>query len=163
MPPCTGRSPRSAGGAPAFRQYIEGNGSLKSRLHPVYPVDRVTLDPATSDVVDSLALLRQLHVGRNHHPIAKTITVLRDAVRAHAGISLADRRAGPRQLPAADRHGAPFISNRLSLMPCASGPGSRDRPGMKRLATQVSPPPSLWRPSFLTVPDDDQEHRLMFF
>ena len=61
----------------------------------MYPVARVTLDPATSDVVDALALLRQLHVGRNHRPIAKTITMLLDAVRAHAGISLADRRAGP--------------------------------------------------------------------
>ena len=43
---------------------------------------------AASDVVDALTLLRQLHVARNHRPIAKTIIMLFDAVRAHAGIAL---------------------------------------------------------------------------
>ena len=73
----------------AFRQYVEGNGSLKTRrLHPMYPVDRAALDPAAIEVADALALLRQLHVGRNHRPIAETITMLLEAVRAHAGIAL---------------------------------------------------------------------------
>ncbi len=73
----------------AFRQYVEGNGSLKTRrLHPMHPVDRTALDPAALEIADALALLRRLHVGRNHRPIAETITMLLEAVRAHAGIAL---------------------------------------------------------------------------
>ena len=73
----------------AFRQYVDGNGSLTTRrLHPMYPVDRAALDPAAIEVADALALLRRLHVGRNHRPIAETITMLLEAVRAHAGIAL---------------------------------------------------------------------------
>jgi ATP-dependent exoDNAse (exonuclease V) beta subunit len=72
-----------------FRQYVEGNGSLKTRrLHPMYPVDRAALDPAAIEVAEALALLRRLHVGRNHRSIAETITMLLEAVRAHAGIAL---------------------------------------------------------------------------
>ena len=40
------------------------------------------------EVADALALLARLHVGRNHRPIAQTITMLLEAVRAHAGIAL---------------------------------------------------------------------------
>ncbi len=58
------------------------------RLHPMYRVDRAALDPVAMEVADALALLRQLHVGRNHRPIAKTITMLLEALRAHAGIAL---------------------------------------------------------------------------
>jgi ATP-dependent helicase/nuclease subunit A len=73
----------------AFRQYADCNGSLKTRrLHPMYSVDRNALDPAAVEVADGLALLRQLHLGRNHRPIAETITMLLKAVRAHAGIAL---------------------------------------------------------------------------
>jgi ATP-dependent helicase/nuclease subunit A len=73
----------------AFRQYVKGNGGLKTRrLHPMYPVDRSALDPVAIDVADALALLRRLHIGRNHRPIAETITMLLEAVRAHAGIAL---------------------------------------------------------------------------
>jgi ATP-dependent helicase/nuclease subunit A len=73
----------------AFRQYVESNGSLKTRrLHPMYPVDRAALDPAVIEVADALSLLRRLHAGRNHRPIAETITMLLEAVRAHAGIAL---------------------------------------------------------------------------
>jgi ATP-dependent helicase/nuclease subunit A len=73
----------------AFRQYVEGNGCLKTRrLHPMYSVDGAALGPAALEVADALALLRQLHVGRNHRPIAETITMLLEAVRAHAGIAL---------------------------------------------------------------------------
>jgi hypothetical protein len=59
----------------------------------MYPVDRAVLDPAAIDVADALALLRQLHVGRNHRPTAETITMLLEAVRAHAGIALWPTRA----------------------------------------------------------------------
>ncbi|RWM89502.1 MAG: ATP-dependent deoxyribonuclease subunit A [Mesorhizobium sp.] len=73
----------------AFRQHVEGDGSLKTRrLHSMYAVDRTALDPAAAEVADALALLRRLHVGRNHRPTAETITMLLEAVRAHAGIAL---------------------------------------------------------------------------
>jgi ATP-dependent helicase/nuclease subunit A len=73
----------------AFRQCVEGSGSLKTRrLHPMYSVDRAVLDPSVIEVADALALLRQLHVGRNRRPIAETITMLLAAVRAHAGMAL---------------------------------------------------------------------------
>jgi ATP-dependent helicase/nuclease subunit A len=54
----------------------------------MYPVDRAVLDPGTIEVADALALLRQLHIGRNRRPIAETITMLLAAVRAHAGMAL---------------------------------------------------------------------------
>ena len=73
----------------AFRQYVESDGSLKTRrLHPMYAVDRAALDPAAIEVADALDLLRRLHFGRNDRPIAKTITMLLEAVSAHAGIAL---------------------------------------------------------------------------
>src|SRR5258708_25910073 len=54
----------------------------------MYPVKRAALDPAAIEIVDALDLLRRLHVRRNHRPIAETITMLLEAVRAHAGIAL---------------------------------------------------------------------------
>src|SRR5258708_29780998 len=54
----------------------------------MYPVKRAALDPAAIEIVDALDLLRRLHVGRNHRPIAETIIMLLEAVRAHAGIAL---------------------------------------------------------------------------
>jgi ATP-dependent exoDNAse (exonuclease V) beta subunit len=73
----------------AFRQYVETDGALKTRrLHPMYRVDRAQLDPVAIEVADALALLRRLHIRRNHRPIAETITMLLEAVRAHAGIAL---------------------------------------------------------------------------
>ena len=43
----------------AFRQYVESEGSLKTRrLHPMYRVDRAALDPVAMEVADALALLR---------------------------------------------------------------------------------------------------------
>jgi ATP-dependent exoDNAse (exonuclease V) beta subunit len=52
------------------------------------PVDRAAPDLAANEVADALTLLRRLHIGRNHRPIAETITMLLEAVRAHAGIAL---------------------------------------------------------------------------
>src|SRR6516225_9305012 len=73
----------------AFRQYLDSNGALKTRrLHPMYAVDRAALDPVAVEVPDALALLRRLHIGRNNRPIAETITMLLEAVRAHAGVAL---------------------------------------------------------------------------
>jgi ATP-dependent helicase/nuclease subunit A len=88
LPPCGARSSHSTT-LLAFRQYVNGNGSLKTRrLHPMYTVDRAVLDPSAFEVADALALLWQLHIGRNRRPIAETITMLLAAVRAHAGMAL---------------------------------------------------------------------------
>ena len=73
----------------AFRQYADGNGALKTRrLNPTLGIDRAALNPVAIEVTDALELLRSFHVGRNHRPIAETIMMLLDAVRAHAGIAL---------------------------------------------------------------------------
>jgi ATP-dependent helicase/nuclease subunit A len=73
----------------AFRQNVDGDGTSKIRhLNPAPAIDRAALNPAAIEVADGLELLRRLHVGRNHRPIAQTITMLLEAVRAHAGIAL---------------------------------------------------------------------------
>jgi ATP-dependent exoDNAse (exonuclease V) beta subunit len=73
----------------AFRQNADGDGTFKTRhLNPAQAIDRAALNPAAIEVADALELLRRLHVGRNHRPIAQTITMLLEAVRAHAGIAL---------------------------------------------------------------------------
>jgi ATP-dependent helicase/nuclease subunit A len=72
-----------------FRQSIDSTGALsRRRLNPMSFVDRDAFDPLALDVADALALLRSLHSGRNQRPIAETITLLLEAVRAHAGIAL---------------------------------------------------------------------------
>jgi ATP-dependent exoDNAse (exonuclease V) beta subunit len=73
----------------AFRQYVGSDGTLQMRrLHPMQTVDRNQLDPVAHEVADALALLARLHSGRNHRPIAQTILMLLEAVRAHAAIAL---------------------------------------------------------------------------
>jgi ATP-dependent helicase/nuclease subunit A len=72
-----------------YRQTLNADGDLQiRRLHPMHPVDRTQLEPAAQEVTDALALLGRLHVGRNRRPIAQTILMLLDAVRAHAGIAM---------------------------------------------------------------------------
>ena len=72
-----------------YRQTLSADGELQiRRLHPMHPVDRTKLEPAAQEVADALALLGRLHVGRNRRPIAQTILMLLDAVRAHAGIAM---------------------------------------------------------------------------
>lgn len=73
----------------AFRQYPGGDGKLQiRRFNPMHAVDRARLVPVAHDVADALALLGRLHTGRNRRPIAQTIMMLLEAVRAHAGIAL---------------------------------------------------------------------------
>jgi ATP-dependent helicase/nuclease subunit A len=73
----------------AFRQYVDADGALGiRRLHPMRAIDRDALPPLALEVADALELLRRLHVGRNRRPIAQTVTMLLEAVRAHAGIAL---------------------------------------------------------------------------
>jgi ATP-dependent exoDNAse (exonuclease V) beta subunit len=72
-----------------FRQGLGADGLLRDRrLNPMRPIDRAAIPPAAAAVADALELLRDLHVGRNRHPVAQTITTLLDGVRAHAGIAL---------------------------------------------------------------------------
>jgi ATP-dependent exoDNAse (exonuclease V) beta subunit len=54
----------------------------------MHNIDRSQLDPIAHEVADALALLARAHIGRNQRPIAQTIMMLLDAVRAHAGIAL---------------------------------------------------------------------------
>jgi ATP-dependent exoDNAse (exonuclease V) beta subunit len=72
-----------------YRQTVSADGELQiRRLHPLHPVDRNKLDEVTQEVADALVLLGGLHVERNRRPIAQTILMLLDAVRAHAGIAM---------------------------------------------------------------------------
>ena len=72
-----------------FRKGVDADGNLHTRrLHPMHEVDREHLDEDAQPVADALALLAKLHAGRNHRPVAQTITMLLEAVRAHAGIAL---------------------------------------------------------------------------
>jgi ATP-dependent exoDNAse (exonuclease V) beta subunit len=73
----------------AYRQTLGTDGELQiRRLHPMHPVDRSKLDPAVQEVAAALVLLGGLHVERNRRPIAQTILMLLDAIRAHAGIAM---------------------------------------------------------------------------
>jgi ATP-dependent helicase/nuclease subunit A len=72
-----------------YRQTVSSDGELQiRRLHPMHPFDRNKLEPSAQEVADALTLLGRLHVGRNRRPIAQTILMLLDAVRAHAGIAM---------------------------------------------------------------------------
>jgi ATP-dependent exoDNAse (exonuclease V) beta subunit len=72
-----------------YRQTLNADGDLQlRRLHPMHQVDRTTLERAAQEIADALALLGRLHLGRNRCPIAQTILLLLDALRAHAGIAM---------------------------------------------------------------------------
>jgi ATP-dependent exoDNAse (exonuclease V) beta subunit len=72
-----------------FRQQLTEDDALETRrLNPLRPLDRASIPPGAAEVADALDLLRELHFERNRRPIAQTITMLLDAVRAHAGIAL---------------------------------------------------------------------------
>jgi ATP-dependent exoDNAse (exonuclease V) beta subunit len=72
-----------------FRQRVDADGSLQTRrLNPMRAIDPAATLPETAEVADALELLRDLHIGRNHRPIAQTIMMLLQAVRAHAGLAL---------------------------------------------------------------------------
>lgn len=72
-----------------FRQESTADGTVvRRRLDPMRRLDKDTVNPEAHEVIDALALLRDLHKGRNRRPIAQTITMFMHAVRAHAGIAL---------------------------------------------------------------------------
>jgi len=72
----------------AFRQQLDGAGGIRPvRLDPRRQIDRKCLHPAAAEVADALEVLRQLHISRNHRPIAETITSLLESTRALPGIA----------------------------------------------------------------------------
>ena len=73
----------------AFRQYLGSDGELKiRRLNPMRTIDATELNRSAHEVAEALDLLARLHKGRNHRPIAQTIAMLMESVRAQAGIAL---------------------------------------------------------------------------
>lgn len=73
----------------SFKQSPDGKDDIvRRRLNPLLPVTVEDLAPAAREVAISLDLLRKLHNGRNHRPIAQTLMMLLDAVRAPAGLAL---------------------------------------------------------------------------
>jgi len=71
----------------AFRQHVDGGAPRTQRLNPARRIDRATLHPTAAEVANVLELLRRLHFGRNHRPIAETITMLLEGARALPGIA----------------------------------------------------------------------------
>jgi ATP-dependent exoDNAse (exonuclease V) beta subunit len=60
-------------------------------LHPLRRIpeaELASLEAPLREVADALALLGRLHVARNRRPIAATLTLLFDTLRAHAGIAI---------------------------------------------------------------------------
>ena len=64
--------------------------AFREQLRTLHPFREIPADlPAPlRDVADALAILRDLHRGRNHRPIAETISRLLAATRAHAGLAI---------------------------------------------------------------------------
>ena len=56
-------------------------------LHPFRPVPE-GLSPPLAEVAEALALLRDLHRGRNRRPVADTIASILEATRAHAAFAI---------------------------------------------------------------------------
>ncbi|HYQ88040.1 MAG TPA: UvrD-helicase domain-containing protein [Candidatus Binatia bacterium] len=56
-------------------------------LHPFRPVPE-GLPPALSEVAQALAVIRDLHRGRNRQPVAHTISELLETTRAHAALAI---------------------------------------------------------------------------
>jgi ATP-dependent exoDNAse (exonuclease V) beta subunit len=64
--------------------------AFRERLNTLHPFRRVPddLPPALAEVAEAMAVLCELHRGRNRRPIADTITRLLAATRAHAGVAI---------------------------------------------------------------------------
>ena len=97
------RGPLFAVGDEELLEYRSSFG----RLHPFRIPRELTIETKAgrslaamalrlAPITDALALLRRLHSGRNHRPVADTIALLLDAVRAHVGFVL--RSAGEQAL-----------------------------------------------------------------
>ncbi|MEB2285091.1 MAG: UvrD-helicase domain-containing protein [Myxococcales bacterium] len=70
-----------------------GDGALLAfheRFGTLHPFRRVPdeLPPALAEVAEAMALLRDLHRGRNRRPLADTIARFLAATRAHAGVAI---------------------------------------------------------------------------
>jgi ATP-dependent helicase/nuclease subunit A len=64
--------------------------AFRARFRSLHPFRRLPgdLPPPLAEVAAALAVLRDLHRGRNRRPIADTIGRLLEAVRAHAGLAI---------------------------------------------------------------------------
>ena len=60
----------------------------QGRLHPLRSFALESLSEPEREVAEALRVLGQLHLRRNHRPIAQTLTLLLQATRAHAGIAI---------------------------------------------------------------------------
>ncbi|RIK95991.1 MAG: ATP-dependent deoxyribonuclease subunit A [Proteobacteria bacterium] len=56
-------------------------------LHPLRKLAAGALPDTQREVAEALAVLAELHAGRNHRPLAQTVSQLLAALRAHAGIA----------------------------------------------------------------------------
>ena len=66
----------------AFRHFTKGS------FHPLRSYALDEMDESLHEVVEALAILGRLHGSRNRRPISHTISLLLEAVRAHAGIAI---------------------------------------------------------------------------
>jgi ATP-dependent helicase/nuclease subunit A len=57
------------------------------RLHPLRPLDGLTLSEDAAPVGQALGVLRELHLQRNRRPVSSTLHALLEATRAHAGLA----------------------------------------------------------------------------
>lgn len=74
----------------AYRSAIGKDGAL-GHLNPLHAPEALLDEGAENDVrevVAALTILRKLHIGRNHRPIADTLERLLAETRAHAGIAI---------------------------------------------------------------------------
>jgi ATP-dependent exoDNAse (exonuclease V) beta subunit len=73
----------------AYRD-ASGDGADLGPLNPLYTLAAVPVDDdgSVASVMEALAILRRLHLGRNRRPIADTLEQLLAATRAHAGIAI---------------------------------------------------------------------------
>ena len=64
--------------------------AFRERFRALHPFRRVPdeLPPGLAEVAEAMAILRELHHGRNRRPIADTIVRFLAATRAHAGIAI---------------------------------------------------------------------------
>jgi ATP-dependent exoDNAse (exonuclease V) beta subunit len=78
------RGPLFALGDDVLLAFKHRHGSL----HPLAPYGAAELDDSDREVAAALAVLRELHRGRNRRPVAETLSRLLQALRAHAGIAI---------------------------------------------------------------------------
>jgi ATP-dependent helicase/nuclease subunit A len=97
--------------------------------------------PAGEEVSDALRLLRALHIGRNHRPIADTVQRFLDATRAHALLGL---------LP----HGERALANVHALLGLARRAEARGTLSFRRFVEELEARIEDGRHAEIGAPDD---------